>query len=100
MGQPAESPEQRDRLPLSSMIHNETYSKWSDDEVLSIYKDREINGWKRVNSWPGMTEKLRDAGITTLAQYYPSSLKYSANMHKETSAKMAELLKTKGFWKT
>lgn len=99
MGKPNEAPDKRDRLPLEAMIHNERYTERTDADILKIYEQREINGWKRVHSWPGMTEKLKAAGITTLAQYYPSDLKYSQELHRETSAKMLALLKTKGFFK-
>lgn len=100
LGRPAESPVLRDRLPLDGLVHEETYKKWSDEEVLRIYAEREVKGWERINSWPEMSEKLKAAGIAQLAHFYPSDLKYPLKLHRDTSRLYLELLQKVGFLKS
>ena len=47
VGYPAEHPNLRDRLPLTGLIHEDTYQEYSDSDILEIYKDREEFGWQR-----------------------------------------------------
>ena len=41
LGYADENPELTDRLPLNSVIHNETYSDYSDSDINKIYKEKE-----------------------------------------------------------
>jgi nitroreductase len=41
LGWPAEEPDQVDRLPLEAIVHNETYSDYTSENINSFYKAKE-----------------------------------------------------------
>ena len=41
LGWPAEKPEQVDRLPLEAVIHKETYTDYTDEDIERYYKEKE-----------------------------------------------------------
>lgn len=100
VGHPAESPPLRDRLPLAALIHDGTYRKYSDDEVLDLYKEREIKGWKRYekHGGPEFMAKLEKSGIKNLAQFYTSEFKYSKEAFAGFAKDYLNALKRQGYW--
>lgn len=98
IGYPDEQPAKRDRLALSTVVHQETYRQDSEADVLKQYEKREVDGWNRYLSYPGVQEEFEKHGIKNLAQFYTSEAKYGKKLHIETSVKFLELLKKKGFW--
>jgi nitroreductase len=97
VGYPDENPPKRDRLPLSAFLHDETYRLPDSAEIEETYLEREIKGWERYMSFPGLKEMAEERGITSLAQFYTSEIKYDPDVFHEDSVKLRELLKLKKF---
>ncbi|OVE81616.1 hypothetical protein BVY03_03170 [bacterium K02(2017)] len=98
MGYPNESPELRDRLPLNCLLHHDKYHDYSDEDIKKIYKEREVNGWKRYMSDPERVKMAKKFDVNNLAQYYSSDAKYGKKLHRETSLEMLEVLKNQNFF--
>ena len=93
VGVPDENPVKRDRLPLRAYIHDEEYRDPSDQDLLDIYKDREVKGWERYRSMgPEIIAEMERLGISNLAQYYTSEIKYSPEHNLESSKLLWDLL--------
>lgn len=98
VGWPAESPAQRDRLPSAAWIHNERYQRPSKEDIDRLFMARDLNGWNRYrNLGEHMVRKMDEMGITSLAQYYTSDMKYSPQEFARDSEKLRALLEAKGF---
>lgn len=98
VGWPAEQPAQRDRLPGAAWIHNERYHRLSPDDIDSLFQEREVRGWNRYRSMgEEMVQKMDELGVTSLAQYYTSDMKYPPQEFARDSAKLHGLLEDKGF---
>jgi len=98
VGYPDEAPAARDRLPLDSFIHRERYQPPSDEALLKRYADREVKGWQRYRTLaPELIEEMEKQGITSLAQFYTSDLKYAPGPFREFSEKLEKLLAEKAF---
>lgn len=98
VGYPDENPGERDRLPLEALVHNERYEKRTDEEFLALYTDREVKGWNRYRAMgEEIIREMERLGITTLAQYYTSEIKYPPEHSIEVSRRWHALLKAKGF---
>jgi nitroreductase len=97
VGWPDEDPAKRDRLPLSTMVHEESYRRPADNELEAAYAEREVSGWQRYMSVPEIRARIEAMGITSLAQFYTSKAKYDPDVFREDSAKLAALLAAKHF---
>jgi nitroreductase len=98
VGYPDEDPPKRDRLPMPCFLHRERYRAPSDSELLELYADREIAGWKRYRDMmPELVKEMKEHGITSLAQFYTSDLKYAPAAFIEFSRKFERLLADKDF---
>jgi hypothetical protein len=97
VGYPDEDPPKRDRLPLHAFLHNEKYRMPDTAEIEEVYRDREIKGWERYMSIPQLKEMADERGITSLAQFYTSEIKYDPDIFAVDSAKLRELLVRKTF---
>jgi nitroreductase len=97
VGWPDEDPPKRDRLPLAAFLHEERYRRDDDAQLDAVYAEREVRGWDRYNAIPGMTEKLRAHGITSLAQFCTSHLKYDPDQFAADSVRLRALLQAKHF---
>jgi hypothetical protein len=98
LGYPDEEvPDVRYRLPLKAIIHEETYDPKTDEEISALYQEFEEQAWIRYGQIPGMLDKLEAAGITNVAHFYTSELKYSKTRHDTVSAMFVELLRSKRF---
>ena len=98
MGYPAEDPAVRDRLPLDLIVHQEKYERLTDAELLAAHANRERNAWERYNAMPAVRERLAEAGITKLTDYYTYEFKYSNALHNRVSELLMETLKAQGLW--
>ncbi|MCB9419440.1 MAG: nitroreductase family protein [Ardenticatenaceae bacterium] len=96
LGYPDEDPAPRDRLPLSGLVHDETYHDYSDDEIRQIYHDREVAGWARYMSFPHLRQLIEESGVENLAQVY-TAVKYTRQSHQEFSRTVLNYLKSQGF---
>jgi len=97
VGHPAEDPPKRDRLPLSAFLHDEKYRRLSDEDLEAIYAQREVRGWERYMSYPEMKAEIEARGITSLAQFYTSEIKYDPDVFRKDAAKLRALLEAKHF---
>ena len=96
LGWPDEDPAPRDRLPLSGLVHNETYHDYSDDDIRAIYHQRETRGWQRYMSYPELRLMIEASGVQNLAQVY-TVVKYTRESHEEFSATVLGYLREQGF---
>jgi len=98
VGWPAESPAQRDRLPPAAWIHDERYRRPTEADIDAHFSDRERRGRERyLASGPEMARLWQEHGITSLAQYYTSKIKYDPESFALDSAKLRTLLVERGF---
>lgn len=96
LGWPNEDPIPRDRLPFSGLVHQETYHDQSDDEIQSIYADRETAGWNRYMSNPKLRRLIEESGVENLAQVY-TVVKYTPEGQAEYSQRLLGYLEQQGF---
>jgi nitroreductase len=98
VGWPAEAPARRDRLPDAAWIHDERYRRPSSQDIDRLFEAREVKGWNRYRSMgPEVVAKMEALGITSLAQFYTSDIKYATPVFERDSQVLAELLKARGF---
>ncbi len=97
VGHPAEEPAKRDRLPIAALLHDETYHRSSPNEIDATYAEREVRGWQRYMSMPELKAEIEAAGITSLAQFYTSKIKYDPDYFVPKSAEIHNVLEQQGF---
>lgn len=98
LGHPAESPPLRDRLALETVVHQERYQRWSDEEIRTMHAEREAKAWARYNAVESIRTKLTEAGITKVTDYYTSKFKYSKELHTRVRKMLMETLERQGLW--
>jgi nitroreductase len=98
MGYPAENPGLRDRLPLELIVHQEKYHRLSDEEIRAGHAEREEKAWARYNAIDSVRQKLAEAGITNVTDYYTSKFKYPKELHQRISEMLIETLQAQGLW--
>ena len=96
LGYPDEDPAPRDRLPLSGLVHQETYQDYTDEDVRDIYSDRDVKGWQRYMSFPRLHQRIEESGVANLAQVY-SILKYTRESHQAFSQTVLSYLDKQDF---
>ena len=97
VGWPDEAPSRRDRLPVAGLIHDERYRRPSDEDIERIFRDREVKGWERYMGDPGLRAAVEQAGVSSLAQFYTSKLKYDPDFHGERATALVATLQRQGF---
>ena len=97
VGYPAEAPPQRDRLPLQAFLHEERYQRPTATQLDAIYADREHKGWERYMSMPRLKALAEEHGITSLAQFYTSKVKYDPDQFALDAAALRSTLEKAGF---
>jgi nitroreductase len=99
VGWPAEAPAQRDRLTPVAWIHEERYQRPSEADIEARFAEREQRGRERYMSHsPQMAALWQEHGITSLAQYYTSTIKYDPDRFAAFSADIEALLRERGFF--
>jgi len=88
IGWPDENPEQVDRLPLDSIIHQETYNDYTDDEIMSAYREKE----NRDENRKFVAENSKE----TLAQVF-TDIRYKKSDNLLFSNMLLSVLKEQGF---
>lgn len=88
LGWPAEDPEQADRLPLSAVIHDESYRNYSDADIENFYKAKE----DRSDSKQFILENKKD----TLAQVF-TDVRYKKADNEHFSELFLKVLSDQGF---
>lgn len=97
LGYPAEDPERRHRLPYSSLVHEETYQEYSDEEILEAYREKEVVGWKRYLGSDRLRKLVEEAGVTNLAELY-TTVKYTRGNYQAISRRLLAALQEKDFF--
>jgi nitroreductase len=98
VGWPAEAPAQRDRLPAAAWIHEERYQRPTAADIEARFGEREVRGRERYLSMgPEMAALWAEHGITSLAQYYTSKIKYDPDRFVAFSDDIEALLRERGF---
>ena len=98
VGWPAEAPPQRDRLPAAAWIHEERYRRPTPADINAHFAEREQRGRERyLSTSPEMARRWQEHGISSLAQYYTSRIKYDPDLFARDSAALRELLQARGF---
>jgi nitroreductase len=98
VGWPAESPAPRDRLPASAWIHDERYRRPTPDQIDERFGERERRGWQRYRAMgDDVIRRMQEHGITSLAQFYTSRIKYDPDRFAEDSVALRALLEKRGF---
>lgn len=98
VGWPDEAPTPRDRLPPAAWIHDERYRRPSSDDIDRHFAEREVAGWNRYRAMGGdRVRMMEELGITSLAQFYTSDMKYAPEPFERDSEKLRALLEAKGF---
>lgn len=98
VGYPDEAPARRDRLPMAAWCHDEVYRMPQGEDIDRDFADREVRGWARYRALGEEFAQRMDAqGITSLAQFYTSTMKYDPDRFAEDSAALRTLLEEKGF---
>jgi len=97
-GWPEEAPDQRDRLPPAAWIRSERYQLPNSTDIDASFAEREQRGRERyMASGPEMARRWAGHGITSLAQYYTSKIKYDPDRFAGDSAVLEALLRERGF---
>ena len=90
VGYPAENPPLTDRLPLEAIVHNETYSGFTADEIDALYREKENSDvYKNF-----VAENKKE----TLAQVF-TDVRYTRTANELFSEKFLQVLKQQGFLK-
>lgn len=98
VGWPDETPAQRDRLPPQAWIHEERYQAPTPQDIDTHYAQREQQGRERYLAMgPEMVAAWQQHGISSLAQYYTSPIKYDPDRLAENSAAIEAVLRERGF---
>jgi len=88
VGWPDESPEQIDRLSLDTIIHQEVYHEYTDDEIIGAYQEKE----NRQDNLKFTAENSKE----TLAQVF-TDIRYKKSDNIVFSNMLLEVLKNQGF---
>jgi nitroreductase len=88
LGWPDEKPEQPDRLPLESVVHQEIYSDYSDEDIEKIYREKE----NRNDSAQFIKENKKE----TLAQVF-TDVRYKKEDNVFFSKMLLKVLEDQGF---
>jgi nitroreductase len=98
VGWPAEAPPQRDSLPGTAWIHDEHYRRPTPDDIDAGFAERERRGRARYLALgPEMAARWAEHGITSLAQFYTSKIKYDPDLFAKDSSALEALLRERGF---
>ena len=88
LGYPAEAPPLTDRLPMKSVVHEETYRDFSEADIDEIYKDRENSELT--------AELLEENKKETLAQVFTDN-RYTRKDNVHFSKQFLEVISKQGF---
>lgn len=97
VGWPAEDPPQRDRLPITGLLHDERYRRPDAAEIDAVFREREVKGWQRYMESPRLRAAIEAAGVKSLAEFYTSPLKYDPDFLAQRSAELYAALERQGF---
>ncbi|MDR1203272.1 MAG: nitroreductase family protein [Tannerellaceae bacterium] len=88
VGWPADTPEQPERLPMEAIIHHETYTDYTPDDINTLYKAKEELS---INK-----QYVKENNKETLAQVF-TDIRYTRKNNEYFSEKYLKTLKDQGF---
>lgn len=88
VGYPDGMPEQVERLPLSAVVHQESYTDYASDSIDALYKEKEA---LEVNK-----QFVRENNKETLAQVF-TDVRYTKANNEHFSEVLMKVLKDQGF---
>lgn len=88
LGWPAEEPALTDRLPLTGVVHSETYNDYTRERIDEVYKTKE--------EWPENQHFVEINHKETLAQVF-TDLRYTEKDNIALSATLIDALRKQGF---
>lgn len=98
VGWPDEAPPQRDRLPPAAWIHDERYRRPTADDIDRHFAERERRGRERyLSSSEAMARLWTEHGISSLAQFYTSKIKYDPDQFRIDADALNALMHRRGF---
>lgn len=87
LGYPAEIPEKTDRLPLRAISHNETYQDFSDQDINSLYSEKEMSElYKKF---------VRESNVNNLAEVFTKK-RYTTSNNKAVSKSLLKTIQNQG----
>jgi len=96
LGYPDEDPALRDRLPARGLLHRETYQDFSDEDIRSIYQEREVRGWQRYMKSDWLRSQVESKDVQNLAQLY-TKVKYTRPAYQQISSRILSYLASQDF---
>ena len=90
LGWPDEHPAQTDRLPLSAIIHQETYADYTPERIDAAYAEKEATAENR--------HFVEINNVQTLAQIF-TDIRYTRKDNEAMSATLIKALRRQGFLK-
>ena len=90
VGYPADMPDQTDRLPLVSVVHQEAYKDFTAEDIDSLYAEKENSEFYK--------QFVAENRKETLAQVF-TDIRYSKKNNEFFSEKFLDALKVQGFMK-
>lgn len=100
VGYPDEAPSIKNRLGADSILHIESYKNYTDEDITEIHEEKDVTGWNRYKSSPGMDKLFKEHSIENMAQFYVSDLKYAPKDNEASALRIIETLKTQDFYKS
>lgn len=88
LGHPAEKPPLNDRLPLEAVVHQETYSDYSEEDIDMFYEEKE--------ALDSSKQFIEENGLETLAQVF-TKVRYKKKDNVTFSHKLLQVLHKQGF---
>src|SRR5690554_2808220 len=88
LGYPDEQPKKTERLPHRAIVHSETYTDFSNEDIEKIYAEKEA-----IPEYQGY---VQDHNLENLAQVF-TKIRYNTKNNKNFSTKLLETLKKQGF---
>lgn len=96
LGHPDEKPEERKRLPLEAIVHEEKYTHVSKSKLGDFYQEKEVLGIKRYLKNKAMAERIKSHPEINLAQIY-TEIKYTEESHQKYSMDLLNYLSEQKF---
>ena len=88
IGWPKVVPPKTDRLPVSAILHSETYSDYTEEQIKLLYAEKE--------ALPENRQFVAENNMHTLAQVF-TDVRYKKTDNEFFSSKLIEVIKEQGF---
>ncbi len=96
LGYPDEDIQQRDRLPLEAILHDQVYQNYCSKQLKAYHAGKEQASFKRYLDDEQLRQKLLTHEANNLAQIY-TKIKYTRQSHLSYSSNVLRCLHEQGF---